>query len=65
MKAVIYPLMMPIVIIWISPLAFLGVSGAILKIYSIFLNENPRTNRIASDGTPHSVASHLELCCLP
>ena len=37
----------------------------ILKFYYIFFNEILEANKIATDGTPRSVASHLELYCLP
>ena len=32
---------------------------------SRFSMKSFQANRIAPDGTPHSVASHLGLCCLP
>ena len=51
-------------IIWISPLSFLGASGVIFYFIS-FLDENQTANRIAQDGTPRFVASHLGLFCLP
>ena len=57
----------PIVIIWVSPLLFLGESGVGLNFYSLFeeLQNFLYANRIATDGTPHNAASHLALFCLP
>ena len=55
---------LPIVIIWESPLSFVGPPGVIFFIP--FLDEIPLlANRIAPDGMPHSVTSHQGLYCLP
>ena len=52
----------PILIIWMSPLPFVGASGVIFVHFSMkFLS----TNRIAPDGMPRFAASHLGLFCLP
>ena len=55
----------PIIIIWESPLSFLGMSGMVFIFLSHFSMKFLCANRIAPDGTPRSAASHLELCCLP
>ena len=55
----------PIIINWVRPLSFLGVLGVILFFLSHFSMEILLANRIAPDGAPRSVASHLDLFCLP
>ena len=55
----------PIIINWMSPLSVLGVLGVIFLFLYHFLMNFLQANRIAPDGTPHSAASHLGLCCLP
>ena len=51
---------LPIIIMWESPLSFVGPPGVIFFIP--FLDEIPL---LANDGMPHSVTSHLGLYCLP
>ena len=55
----------PIIINCVRPLSFLGVLGVIFNVLSHFSMNYFCANRIAPDGTPRSVASHLGLCCLP
>ena len=43
----------------------LGASGVFLDFLSRFSMKLLVGNRIAPDGTPHSAALHLKLCCLP
>ena len=52
----------PIIIIWMSPLSFLGALGVIFSF--LFFDENQVSKQKASDGTPHFAASHLGLFCL-
>ena len=51
----------PILIIWMSPLSFLGTSGVNFH----FSMKIMSANRIAPDGTPRFAASHQGLLCLP
>ena len=55
----------PIIIIWKSPLSFLGALGVIFIFLSHFSMKFLCENRIAPDGSPRSAASHLGLFCLP
>ena len=55
----------PILIIWMSPLSFLGTLGSTFHFYFIFSMKFVSANRIALDGTPRFAASHLGLFCLP
>ena len=55
---------LPIIILWASPLSFLGTSSVILIFYFIFRG-NFSKQTIAPDGTPQNAASHLGLFCLP
>ena len=54
-----------IIIIWMSPLLFLGALGVIFSFYLIFSMKLLVANSIAPEGTPHSAASHLGLSYLP
>ena len=54
----------PIIIIWVSPLPFLGTSGLIL-IFIPYFYENPLSKRNVPDGMLLSAVSHLGLYCLP
>ena len=56
---------LPIIIIWVSPLSFLGPSGVFLDFFFHFSVKFLQSNRIAPDGMPHYAGSHLGLCCLP
>ena len=52
----------PILIIWMSPLSFVGASGVFFFSF-LFHFSIEKANRIASDG--RFAASHLGLFCLP
>ena len=54
----------PILIIWMSPLSFLGASGNFSFLYH-FSKKIVSANRIVPDGRPRFAASHLGLFCLP
>ena len=55
----------PILIIWMTPLLFLGASGVIFHFLFHFSIKFMQANIITPDGTPHFVASHLGILCLP
>ena len=56
-----------IIISWMSPLSFLGVFEVIFNFCHIFSMKVLFANRIAQDGTPSFVASHLgyTVCICP
>ena len=51
-----------LIIIWMSPLSFLGATGII---FHFSMKIMLQANRIAPYGTPRFAASHLGLFCLP
>ena len=52
----------PLVIIWVSPLSFLGESGVVL-IFIHFFDQFSVSKQNSPDGKPHSAV--LGLYCLP
>ena len=55
----------PILINWMSPFSFLGVSRVFFSFLFHFLMKIMSANRIAPDGMSRSAASHLGPFCLP
>ena len=53
-----------IIICWTSPFVILGVLGLFYR-FNFILDENPVSDSVDSDQTPHYVASDLGLHCLP